>query len=193
VGVWSENWKVTAALVGLNAVMAPTPAAPGGITIRAGVPADAEALAALHLDVWEDAYADLMPARVFEERRARLPQRIEGWRSLLESGVGAVSVADGPDGLVGFASAGPPQDPADAAAGEELWTLYLRASWWGRRLGHALLVDVLADRPAHLWVLDTNDRAVAFYERHGFARDGAWRRDDLGTELRMARGGRRSV
>lgn len=36
---------------------------------------DAEALTDLHLDVWEEAYADLMPASVFAERRAGRDQR----------------------------------------------------------------------------------------------------------------------
>lgn len=36
-------------------------------------PDDAEELARLQVDVWADAYADLMPVTVFEERRATIP------------------------------------------------------------------------------------------------------------------------
>ncbi|MDO7869593.1 GNAT family N-acetyltransferase [Nocardioides jiangxiensis] len=164
------------------------PPAVRGVALRRGVPVDAGALAALHLDVWEDAYADLMPDRVFEERRAQLPQRVASWRSLLESADCSAVVAETRDGLVGFATVGPAQEPDPAVPAEELWTLYLRTNWWGRGLGHALLAEVLGERPAHLWVLVGNHRATTFYERHGFVADGARRSDDLGAEVRMVRG-----
>jgi len=35
-----------------------------------------------------------------------------------------------------------------------------------------MLEAVLQDDPAQLWVLRSNDRAIAFYERNGFAVDG---------------------
>lgn len=47
---------------------------------------DAEALTDLHLDVWEEAYAALMPTSVFAERRARRAERVESWRGII--GVG---------------------------------------------------------------------------------------------------------
>ena len=43
---------------------------------------DAEALTDLHLDVWEQTYANLIPAAVFRERRADREQRIERWRAI---------------------------------------------------------------------------------------------------------------
>jgi hypothetical protein len=45
-------------------------ALPDGVTIRRGVPAEAEALAQLHLDVWDDAYPGLMPQEILDGRRA---------------------------------------------------------------------------------------------------------------------------
>jgi hypothetical protein len=45
-------------------------ALPDGVTIRRGVPAEAEALAQLHLDVWDDAYPGLMPQEILDERRS---------------------------------------------------------------------------------------------------------------------------
>ncbi len=80
-------------------------------------------------------------------------------------------VAEISDGLLGFAGVGPPR-AEDVTVDEELWALYVRAPWWGKRLGHALLMAAMADRPAYLWVLRGNDRAIAFYRKHGFAEDG---------------------
>jgi ribosomal protein S18 acetylase RimI-like enzyme len=155
------------------------------VTIRQAVPDDAEALAHLHVLVWEEAYSSLMPAHVFESRRATVPQRIENWRRNLTVAAARTVVAEDSDGLVGFASAGPPRD--DVAVDDELWALYVRACRWGTGLGHALLTEALGDRPASLWVLRGNERAIGFYRRHGFAEDGAVRSDEYGTEDRMVR------
>ena len=44
--------------------------------IRVAVVDDAEALTDLHLDVWEEAYAGLMPDRIFAERRSLRSVRV---------------------------------------------------------------------------------------------------------------------
>ena len=64
----------------------------------------------------------------------------------------------------------------------------MRARCWGTGLGHRLLVATLGERAAYLWVLAGNDRATGFYERHGFALDGAVDDGDAhGRHLRMVR------
>jgi GNAT superfamily N-acetyltransferase len=157
-----------------------------GATVREAVPDDGEALTHLHIEVWEHAYSSLMPASIFESRRATVPERIEAWRQNLTDGPARTIVADEPDGLVGFASVGPPRSE-DVDVEEELWALYVRAARWGTGVGRALLTEALGDRPACLWVLRGNHRATAFYRRHGFAEDGVARSDEYGVELRMVR------
>ncbi len=160
--------------------------APQGVVVRPGVVDDADALGRLHIEVWEEAYSDLMPASVFQERRATIPERIARWREQLEHASGRTTVAECAGGLVGFISVGPPQaDDVDVA--DELYALYVRASWWGSGLGSALLASALGERPAYLWVLAGNDRSIAFYRKHRFAEDGVFRVDQYGTELRMIR------
>lgn len=156
------------------------------LMMRRAVPDDAEALAQLHVDVWEDAYRGLMPDHVFMEPRASLSQRADGWRrNIAESPAATTVVTDGVS-LLGFASIGPGRDD-DLEIADEVWALYLRGSWWGRGVGHELLATTLADRSAYLWVLDGNERAIGFYRQHGFAADGAQRQDEYGYELRMIR------
>jgi GNAT superfamily N-acetyltransferase len=162
------------------------PAFPDRVTMRRAVPDDAEALTSLHLDVWEDAYVGLMPDRVVSERRATLSERIDRWRMNLASSPATTTVVEAETRLIGFASIGPGRDE-DVAIAEEVWALYVRSAWWGHGVGHALLTATLADRPASLWVLDGNARAMAFYRRHGFVADGTVRTDGHGTELRMVR------
>jgi GNAT superfamily N-acetyltransferase len=159
---------------------------PGGVRIRRAVPDDAEALAKLHVDVWEDAYTGLMPGHVFVERRATLPQRSDGWRKNLAASPAATTLMEADSGLIGFASIGPGRDD-DVAIPVEVWALYLRSAWRGRGVGHALLAATLAEGAAYLWLLDGNARAMNFYGQHGFVADGSLRHDEYGTELRMVR------
>lgn len=156
-------------------------------TIRRGEPADAEALAHLHLDVWDDAYTGLMPQQVLDDRRRDVEARVERWREIL-SGDEATLLAEGPDGLVGFVSAGPGRDN-DVDTELELKALYVRAGWWDTGVGYALFREAVGDRAAYLWVLAGNDRAIAFYERQGFRLDGVEDEHDEGLDVRMVRAG----
>lgn len=162
-----------------------------GARIRAATAADAEALALLHLDAWEDAYATLLPENVLTDRRATVFERIERWQRQLEEPSSRTIVAENETGLVGFATVGPPRTAdvtGDVGGEQELRALYVRAAWWGRGIGHALLAVSLTDRPACLWVLKDNDRAIAFFRKHRFVEDGTTRAGHYGTEIRMVRG-----
>lgn len=150
---------------------------------------DAEQLADLHLDVWEEAYADLMPASVFTERRRRRDERVASWSGIIAAGSSENLLAWSPEGaLLGFSSTGGGRDPDEGLPPLELMALYVRASSYGTGVGLALLEAAIGDSPAYLWVLDGNVRAIGFYERHGFAFDGATKLDDVGLERRMVRG-----
>lgn len=155
-------------------------------TIRQATPVDAEALGHLHLDVWDDAYTGLMPQQLLDDRREKVAERIERWRDILTSGAGTTYVAAGPDGLVGFASAGPGRDP-DLDLELELTALYVRATSWGTGVGHALLIEAIGDGPSYCWVLAGNERALRFYERQGFTLDGSASEHEEGRHVRMVR------
>ena len=71
----------------------------------------------------------------------------------------------------------------------ELVQLFLRDEAKGSGLADALVNHTIGDAPAVWWVLDTNDRAVAFFRRHGFAADGGVREEIPGSrEIRLVRG-----
>ena len=78
----------------------------------------------------------------------------------------------------------------------ELYALYVHPAWWSTGTGRALMDRVLAKVRAAgyacitLWVLEANARARRFYQRAGFAPDGARHvLDELGgvTEIRYRR------
>lgn len=149
---------------------------------------DAEALTDLHLDVWEEAYAGLVPADLLAARRAGRAERVDTWRAIVSAGSDTL-LAWEPDGaLVGFASTGPGRDdPAEGLPPLELMALYVRARAYGTGVGPALLAAAVGDADAYLWVLDGNARATAFYEREGFVLDGATKVEPVGVERRMVR------
>lgn len=59
---------------------------------------------------------------------------------------------------------------------------------YGTGLGHNMLTATIGEEPAFLWVLGSNQRAITFYQGHGFELDGVIKTDPVvGLELRMVR------
>jgi ribosomal protein S18 acetylase RimI-like enzyme len=147
------------------------------VLVRAPRPADAAAIARVHVDAWRETYVGMVPEHFYDE--AAFARRREWWTAVLARDPlpPRLVVADGPDGVVGFAQAGEARGP-DAEKGFaparelHLFTLYLLAAHHGSGAGQALLDAVLGDAPAQLWVADGNARAIRFYERNGFRADG---------------------
>lgn len=159
------------------------------MVIRAATVEDAEALADLHLDVWDEAYTGLIAAEILATRRTKRADRIERWREILTADSSPIWLAEQEDGLVGFCSVLSPgrDEPEPGLPDLEVAALYVRAAAYGTGLGHALLMAALGEAPAYLWVLDGNTRAIHFYERQGFRFDGRTKIEPEGPERRMVR------
>ncbi len=152
---------------------------------------DAEALTDLHLDVWEEAYAGLIPSKVFAARRSERRVRVERWEQIIASGSSENLLIEDDQvvgRLLGFSSTGVGRDGPDTGLPAlELMALYVRADVYGRGVGYELLQVALGRADAYLWVLDGNTRAIIFYERQGFVFDGTTKSADVGLERRMVR------
>lgn len=156
--------------------------------IRPATSEDADALTDLHLDVWDEAYAGLIPAQLLTARRSSRSDRVERWHTIIASLASTELVAEDDQGLQGFTSVGPGRDaPEPGLPTREVRALYVRASHYGRGVGHALLEAGLGSAAAYLWVLEGNARAIGFYERHGFRLDGHVKTASVGREWRMVR------
>ena len=87
-------------------------------------------------------------------------------------------VATRDEQVVAWTSFGSGRDP-DGLADGEVYGIYADPSAWSTGAGHALLeaaeqrISDSGYRRAYLWVLDGNERADAFYARHGWVEDGA--------------------
>lgn len=154
---------------------------------------DAHGLAVVHVRSWQEAYRGLMPQDVLDG--LSIVDRAAGWRRILsDRAPGSQTLVVEHDGMiVGWASFGDARD-ADAVGTGELWGIYAHPDAWSTGVGH-LLIDAVeqalrSDRhaTAYLWVLDGNERAAGFYERHGWAADGGTKLDERpGLVLRERR------
>ena len=152
---------------------------------------DCGELGRVHIRIWRETYARLMPADYLaglcETRSA------DNWRRLLEhpEGVdlGALTLVARRGGrIVGFASAGPSRD-VDAPTEWELYVINLLRDVHGMGLADLLLDRVLAGRDASLWVVEGNARARSFYAHHGFTDEGgrSTHQPTDAPEIRMVR------
>jgi ribosomal protein S18 acetylase RimI-like enzyme len=150
---------------------------------------DLDELGRVHVQVWREAYAGLMPAEHLADLDPAVGTR--RWRERFEasSEIGWWLARD-EQGIVGMVTSGPARDD-DAPVPLELYAINILRRAHGTGLADELLTRAIGDRAAYLWVLKGNDRAIAFYRRHGFADEGG-RKPEPGTgvvELRMVRGG----
>jgi GNAT superfamily N-acetyltransferase len=143
------------------------------VKVRLASAADALAIETVRVLGWRTAYrhvfppADLDALPIDAERwrpRLRVPPR--GWTTMVCEDGGRV---------LGFTSVGPSRDEDGLG---ELYAIYVDPGAWSTGAGRALLAaaeERLASEYASalLWVLEDNPRARRFYERGGWAPDGA--------------------
>ncbi len=147
--------------------------------IRPAEPADAMAVARVHVRSWQAAYRGIISddylARLRPEDRA---QKYDF--ATLDPQKPRTIVAVEDDVIQGFATTLPSCDPETANMGE-LRALYVDPDQWGRGLGVALLsaarghLAAMGFEKAVLWVLTGNRRAERFYRKDGWACDGVRR------------------
>lgn len=161
----------------------------GRVTLRPGRPADAAAIACVHVETWRNAYAGLVPdaylvgmteARQAVQWDAELRRRPGGERVL-------VAETLGPDGreIVGFGSCGRARG---GPCPGEVYTLYVASDWQGRGIGRRLLTGLFRVLVGHslngavIWVLSANP-ARYFYEAMGGQRAAERHEAFVGVEL----------
>ena len=149
--------------------------------LRLAEPADALAVARVHIRSWQVAYRTLIPDDFLdklrpEERAARYdfatrdPQKPRTMLAMEENAV------------LGFATTSPSRD-VDLPEHGELCALYVDPEMWGRGIGAALIAAARARlveagfRNALLWMLAGNIRAERFYRIDGWTPDGVRRTD----------------
>jgi GNAT superfamily N-acetyltransferase len=149
------------------------------VIVRDAAPADALAVARVHVRTWQIAYRGLLPDGYLDALRAedRAARYTFGDP---DPATPRTLVAVDADAIIGFATIGLPSSDDVPGAGE-LLALYVDPDRWGTGAGRALIAAArhrLAARGhafAVLWLLEGNARGARFYAADGWADDGARR------------------
>lgn len=151
--------------------------------LRPAEPADALAVAEVHVRSWQAAYRNLLPDDYLDQLHPEDRAAHYDFATLDRQKPYTIVAIDG--GVIhGFVTTMPSRDSELADHGE-LCALYVAPEHWGRGTGVALaeagrasLVE-LGFSNALLWVLAGNARADRFYRRNKWLADGTHRTDTV--------------
>ena len=158
------------------------------VQIRRADVVDALRIADLHVQSWKVAYRGLLPQDLLDGLDPQ--QRVPRWEATIDRSTWperGTLVAEEADRLVGFANICPTRDDdQDPASVGEVASFYVSPDVWGQGVGRALMeasceaLIAAGFLTASLWVLDTNARAIGFYQALGWRDDGAVKNDIMG-------------
>lgn len=155
-----------------------------GVGLREARRGDEDAVADVHVRAWQEAYRGMIPDEFLDALdpadRARTYTFDEDDPAAPTTLVAVQKGEDAGEVILGFATFSPSRD-ADAPDHGEVVALYVDPDRYESGVGRLLMAETrrrlweagFAD--ALLWVLDGNERATRFYEREGWAPDGATR------------------
>ena len=142
------------------------------MSIRSAEITDAAAIACVHITSWQSAYRGLVSDSVLDGMS--LVRRAQAWYEILSARQSTTLVADLDGSVIGFADFGPARDEdLDPPSVAEL-----RPCMCSLRIGRAVSAFAFWSRMRSLlrptdssrlvlWVLESNQRGRAFYERQG--------------------------
>jgi ribosomal protein S18 acetylase RimI-like enzyme len=131
--------------------------------IRRAIQSDLQDIAAIHIESWKDAYSDDLPAGFMTGQIDRELER--HWNEIKIQNEDIVLVAE-ENSLVGFIAVWCRPDPF-------IDNLHVRPSQRSKKIGSALMKAVAKElikkgyKTGYLWVFESNEKAVRFYERLG--------------------------
>lgn len=147
--------------------------------IRPAALSDVDELARVQVDTWRAAYRGILADRYLDS--LHVDSRVRWWERFLRDGA-VVHVAEVDGDVVGFCSVG----ASDDRGWGEVFALYVHPSRWEKGHGGRLIEAGEGSlrregfSRALLWVLRSNDRARAFYERRGWRLGKPFRVEEIG-------------
>ena len=147
--------------------------------IRRAIQSDLQYIAAIHVESWKDAYSDVLPA---EFMAGQIDQELaQHWSNIEIQSEDIVLVAE-EDLLVGFIAVWCRPIPF-------IDNLHVRPSHRSKKIGSALMKAVAKElikkehKTAYLWVFESNEKAIRFYESLGGAQKEQAMKDIFGYEV----------
>lgn len=147
---------------------------------------DAERLAAVHGQSWQETYRGLLPDEIIDGKEQRMKDHYA--TALAEPDATSFWLASWDGEIVALVAAsalGPGHERL-----LEVTSLYVLEEYQGRGIEDKLLNHAIGSAPCLVWVVEGASKTISFYESQGFALDGLSRTDEeLGgaTLLRMVR------
>ncbi len=131
----------------------------------------------MHVESWQVTYRGHIPDDVLDN--LSVSEREKLWKSLLENNT-CVFVLEEDKRLVGFVSicASRDSDLNPTQVGE-ISAIYIHPDYWRKGYGKRLLDTAINEfikigfSEVSLWVLDSNQSAIRFYENMGFSKTSA--------------------
>lgn len=142
-------------------------------SIREAAFEDLPDVSRIHVQSWRETYQGQVPQEYLDGMSVSARQ--QRWEKLFRGGVGEdknLYVARDEGEAVGFISFGRGRDARRPGTGE-IYAVYLLKRCWGLGLGYRLFETAISKlrgegmTSLYLWVLDSNVRAIAAYERWG--------------------------
>lgn len=157
-------------------------------TLRAATPGDADRLALIGAATFLDGFAGILPGRAIVAH-CRRHHSADSYARLLGDGAAGWLVEAATGGApLGYALVTRPDLPGGGDGDIELKRIYLLSRLQGSGAGAALMTRAIDHARGQgaarllLGVYVRNDRAIAFYRRHGFSAIGA-RQFQVGDQL----------
>ena len=109
--------------------------------IRAAIPADAAAIAKVHVDTWRSIYSDLVPAEFLQS--LSYESRAQYWHNAIEQDEPSFFhvAEDSEVGIIGFSAAGP-ERTGDTNYKGELYAIYMLTEQQGKGVGKKLVLTI---------------------------------------------------
>ena len=147
--------------------------------IRRATPSDLGNIAAIHVESWKDTYSDDLPAEFLAGKIDR--DLAQHWSEIEIHTEDVVLVAE-EDSLVGFVAIWCRPIPF-------IDNLHVKPSHRSKRVGSALMKAAAKElihkghQTAFLWVFESNEKAIRFYERLGGAQKEQGQKTVFGYEV----------
>lgn len=154
------------------------------IAFRKAALSDAEAIGNVHYQGWMETYTGLIDPNYLSRRS---PEQSAAMARKDQCRNRIVAIVDGT--IVGFCGYGAPRDAGIPEGWGELQGIYILQSYQGLGLGRGLMERAAAElkamgyHAAFLWVLDSNQKAIGFYEKLGWRFTGMEKAAVLGTPV----------
>lgn len=147
--------------------------------IRRATQSDLQDIATIHVESWKDSYSDVMPAEFIAGQIDHV--LAQHWNEIKIQNEDIALVAE-EDSLVGFVAVWCRPIPF-------IDNLHVRPSHRSKKVGSALMKAVAKElikkghKTAYLWVFESNEKAIRFYEKLGGAQKEQARKNVFGYEV----------